>query len=125
MFAQAKDKLSETTKAVSKEPSQSSKPSMIEQFMPFVFVLAIIYFLFIRPQQKRMKKQAEFTKNLKKGDEILTSGGLLGKIEGLTDQYIILEIAEKVRVRVLRQHISSFPHEKQSQPTQQNAYRKQ
>ncbi len=117
MYTQA-----ETTTEVgqSKAPSGSPrKPSLIEQFMPFVFLLVIIYFLFIRPNQKRIKSHQEFTKNLKKGDEVLTSGGVLGKIDGLTEKYVILEIAEKVRIRVLRQNISSFSQNKK-QPTQMN-----
>lgn len=93
------------------------KPSFVEQFMPFVFLLGIVYFLFIRPHKKRMKKHQEFTKNLKKGDEVLTSGGLLGKIDGVTEKYIILEVAEKVRVRVLRQNISSSLKEDQPRPS--------
>ena len=95
------------------------KPSMIEQFMPFVFILLILYFLFIRPAQKKAKKHAEFTSNLKRGQSVLTSGGLLGKIDGLTEQYVILELAESVKVRVLRSHISSVP-ELQKKPAQSN-----
>ena len=71
-----------------KPVSSVQKPSLIEQFMPFVFLLGIIYFLFIRPNQKRIKRHQELRK-LKKGDEVLTSGGLLGKIDGLTEKYII------------------------------------
>lgn len=96
------------------------KPSMIEQFMPFVFILLILYFLFIRPAQKKAKKHAEFTSNLKRGQSVLTSGGLLGKIDGLTEQYVILELAESVKVRVLRSHISSVP-ELQKKPVQNSS----
>lgn len=83
-------------------------PSVIEQFMPFVFILAIIYFLLIRPSQKRMKLHSEFVKNLKKGDNVLTTGGILGKIEGLTKDYAILNICDGIAIRVLRSNISSF-----------------
>ena len=89
-------------------PEDARKPSVLEQFMPIVFILLIAYFLLIRPAQKRNQRHVEFTKNLKKGDSVLTSGGILGKIEGLTDQYVILEVSEKVKIRVLRQNISSF-----------------
>lgn len=93
------------------------KPSVIEQFMPFVFIILILYFLFIRPAQKKAKKHAEFTTHLKRGQSVLTSGGFLGKIDGLTEQYVILEVSEGVKVRVLRSHISSFS-ETQKKPVQ-------
>ena len=94
------------------------KPSTLEQFMPFVFILAIVYFLFIRPQQKRTKQHAEFTRNLKVGDSVLTSGGVLGEVNGLTEQYVILNIANNTKIRVLRSHISSFSNSnKQQKPS--------
>ena len=97
---------------------QAAKPSVIEQFMPFVFILAIIYFLFIRPSQKRMRLHSEFVKNLKKGDEVLTNGGLLGTIEGLTDKYITLDLGDRTLVRVLRSHVSAFSEDKNQQGAQ-------
>ncbi len=99
------------TMAVSNSSSKEApqqKPSVIEQFMPFVFIMLILYFLFIRPAQKKAKKHVEFTTHLKRGQSVLTSGGLLGKIDGLTEQYIILEVSEGVKIRVLRSHISSL-----------------
>ncbi len=99
---------SRTTAPAGPPQEESQRPSVIEQFMPFVFIILILYFLFIRPAQKKAKKHAEFTSNLKRGQSVLTSGGLLGKIDGLTEQYVILEVSEGVNVRVLRSHISSF-----------------
>ena len=93
------------------------KPSMIEQFMPFVFLLLLLYFLFIRPNQKRIKKHQEFTNTLKVGDSVLTSGGILGTVDGLTDQYVILEIANKIKIRILRSHISSSSADQQTSKT--------
>ena len=94
------------------QPGPATTPSVIEQFMPFVFILAIIYFLLIRPSQKRMRLHTNFVKNLKKGDRVLTTGGILGKIEGLTEQYVTLEICDETTIRVLRSNISSFAEEK-------------
>ena len=88
--------------------------SVIEQFMPFVFILLIIYFLLIRPSQKRMKAHAEFTQKLKKGDEVLTTGGVLGVIKGLTEKYASIEVSSGVDIRVLRSHISSFSEKPQA-----------
>jgi preprotein translocase subunit YajC len=73
------------------------------QYMSIVMLVAIVgifYFLMIRPQQKRAKEHKNFLENLKKGDKIITSGGLYGTITGITDDAITIEIAEKVRVKV-------------------------
>jgi len=74
-------------------------------FLPLILLFVVFYFLLIRPQQKKAKQQKQFLENLKKGDEVVTSGGLYGKITGITDDSITLEIAEKIRVRVLRSAI--------------------
>jgi len=102
------------------EDGPQQKPSMIEQFMPFIFILLILYFLFIRPAQKKAKKHVEFTTSLKRGQSVLTSGGLLGKIDGLTEQYVVLEVSEGVKMRVLRSHISSLS-EAQNKPAQKSS----
>ncbi len=72
-------------------------------YMSLIFIVAvfaIFYFILIRPQQKRAKQQKEFLANLKKGDKIITSGGLYGTITGISDDSVTIEIAEKVRVKV-------------------------
>ena len=65
-----------------------------------VAIVGIFYFLMIRPQQKRAKEHKNFLESLKKGDKIITSGGLYGTITGITDDSITIEIAEKVRVKI-------------------------
>jgi len=82
-------------------------PGAFEQLMPFVFIFVIFYFLLIRPQQKRAKTHQDFLTKMKRGDSVLTSGGILGTIEGLTDQFATLEIANNVRIRILRAQIVS------------------
>jgi len=84
----------------------AAKPSMLETFMPFAFVLVIFYFLLIRPQGKRAAQQAQVLANLKRGDSVLTSGGLLGTIEGLTDRFVTLQVDTGVKIRVLRSQIA-------------------
>ncbi len=78
----------------------------IVAFLPLIIIFAIFYFLLIRPQQKRAKEHQNFLKNLKKGDEVVTNGGLIGRIVSLSDDVVTLEIAEKVRVKVLRNQIA-------------------
>ena len=77
-------------------------------FIPLILMFAIFYFLLIRPQQKKQKKHRELLGSLKKGDTVVTSGGLHGKITGITDTIVTLEIAEKVRVKVGRGFISGL-----------------
>lgn len=74
-------------------------------FLPLILIFVVFYFLLIRPQQKKAKAHQEFIANLKKGDEVLTSGGIQGKITGLTDRVATLEIAENVRVKIARPYI--------------------
>ena len=76
-------------------------------FIMMAILFAIFYFLIIRPQQKKQKDLREMLANLKHGDLVLTSGGLQGKITGLTDTVATLEIADKVRVKVSRNFIVS------------------
>ena len=71
-------------------------------FLPLILLFVVFYFLLIRPQQKKAKQQKTFLENLKKGDTVITSGGLYGTITGITDASVTLEIAEKIRVRVLK-----------------------
>jgi len=74
----------------------------LASFLPMILIFVVFYFLLIRPQQKKAKALQEFLKNLKKGDEVVTGGGLHGKITGLTDSVVTLEIADNVRVKVAR-----------------------
>ncbi len=82
------------------------QPPAIMQFLPFIFIFAIFYFLIIRPQSKRAKQQEGFLSQLKRGDEIVTSSGILGTIDGLTEQFATLEIANGVKIKILRKQIS-------------------
>jgi len=70
-------------------------------------IFAIFYFLLIRPQQKRQKEVREMLKDLNRGDMVMTTGGLHGKITGLTEQVATVEVSDKVRVKVARSHIAA------------------
>lgn len=71
-----------------------------------ILMIAVFYFILIRPQQKKQKEQESWLKSLKKGDEVVTSGGVIGRISGLTDNTVTLEVQEKVRIKVLRSSVS-------------------
>ena len=81
--------------------------------VPLLLMFAIFYFLLIRPQQKKQKHHRMLLANLKKGDAVVTSGGLHGKITGITDTVVTLEIAEKVRVKVARGYIANLASSEQ------------
>ena len=92
-------------------------PSPIVNFLPFVLIFAVFYFLLIRPQQQKQKEQRVMLANLKRDDEVITAGGLYGKIVALTDRVVTLEIAPNVRVRIDRPQIVSLA--KAGGPTEQ------
>lgn len=73
--------------------------------IPILLMIVVFYFLLLRPQQKRQKEHAATLAALKKGDQVVTRGGLIGRISGLKDDVVILEVQEKVRVRALRSSI--------------------
>ena len=81
----------------------------ITGMVPFLFIFVVFYFMLIRPQQKKQREQQDWLKSLKKGDEVVTTGGLIGKITGLNDAVVTLEVQEKVRLRVLRSAIAGKP----------------
>jgi len=70
-----------------------------------LMMFGVFYFILIRPQAKRQKEHQDMLKALGKGDQIVTRGGLVGKISGVKDNELIVELQEKVRVRVLRSHV--------------------
>jgi preprotein translocase subunit YajC len=77
-------------------------------FIPLILMFAIFYFLLIRPQQQKAKKMREILSNLKKDDMVVTTGGIHGKITGLTDTIVTLEIATNVRIKVSRGQIGGM-----------------
>ena len=77
-------------------------------FIPIILMFVIFYFLLIRPQQKRQKEHRSMVSNLKKGDRIITSGGLYGRITGIDETTLTVEIADKVRVKVARSNVSAL-----------------
>ena len=75
-------------------------------FLPIILIFVIFYFLLIRPQQKRAKDHKALLSSLKVGDQVLTGGGIYGRVTGLRDDVITVEISDKVRVKVNRGHIA-------------------
>lgn len=87
-------------------------------FIPLILMFVIFYFLLIRPQQKRAKEQRQMIANLKKGDRVVTSGGLHGRITGLDETTLTVEIADKVRVKVNRANVSGVAQSAPAAPAE-------
>lgn len=97
--------ISEAKAAISATPSAQSDGSFSLIMIVAIFVL--FYFMLIRPQNKRAKEHRELTEKLKKGDEIITSGGLLAKVVSLDEQYIKVSIADGVEITLQRGAVST------------------
>lgn len=87
-------------------PAGGAQPSMLEALFPFVIMFVILYFVLLRPQMRKQKEHQSFVTSLKRGDEIITQTGILGRIEGLTEQFVTLEIADGVRIKMLRTQVA-------------------
>ena len=96
------------------------KPHFVEQMVPFILIFLLFYFLLIRPAHKRQKKHQDLLGQLKKGDQVITTGGILGIIYGLTESFVTLDLADNVRIRVLRSHISSLADKNKDPSTPSN-----
>ena len=80
---------------------------MLTSLLPFALIFVIMYFLILRPQQKRVKQHQEMVKNVRKGDTVITSGGLVGRVtKVIDDDQIEIEISDAVRVRQMRSMVS-------------------
>ena len=89
--------------------------SSFTAFIPLILMFAIFYFLLIRPQQKKAKAHKETLTQLKKGDQIVSSGGLHGVITGMSDDIVTMEIAPKVRVKISRGSVAGVLKRTQEQ----------
>ena len=76
--------------------------------MPIILMFALLYFLMIRPQMKRAKEHKTMVEALQKGDEVITAGGVLGRITGVSDAYITVEIAPETEVSVQRASVQTL-----------------
>ena len=80
--------------------------SQLGQFLPLALMFVALYFIMIRPQRKRQKEHRAMVEALAKGDEVVTAGGLLGRVADLDEQHLFIEIASGVKVQVQRQAVT-------------------
>ncbi len=80
----------------------------LTSFLPLIVIFVIFYFLLIRPQSKKAKEHKQMVEALAKGDEVVTNGGILGKIVKIGDNFVALEVAEGMQVKVQRSAVSTL-----------------
>ncbi len=95
------------------QSGQASGPSALEAMVPFILIFAVFYFLMIRPQSKQRKLHNKFLSELKRGDEVVTVSGVLGRVEGITDKIVVLEVSDDTKIKVLKYKIAG-PFKKES-----------
>ena len=86
----------------------ASSSSLFSTLLMFAAMFAILYFILIRPQQKQQKKHQALLGGLKKGDEVILSSGIMGKVFAVEDRVVILEVADKIKFKVLKQAVSGL-----------------
>jgi preprotein translocase subunit YajC len=85
--------------------AQAQEPSLLASLLPLVFIVVIFWLLIIRPQMKRNKQHRELVANLSEGDEVVSAGGLLGKITEVGDNFIQVELADGIVVKMQKQSV--------------------
>jgi len=103
------------TAAAPGNPVGGSGTSMFMNFLPLVLIFVVFYVLIIRPQQRKMDEQSKMIKALQRGDRVVTSGGIYGKITRIDGDDVTLEIADNVNIKVVRSFISGLAAK--TQPT--------
>ena len=92
--------------ALAAAPAEAADPLM--SFLPLILIFVVFYFLLIRPQTKRAKEHKKMVEELAKGDEVVTTGGLLGRITGIGENFVQIKVAEDVEVKVQKQAVANL-----------------
>ena len=92
--------------AMAQAGGEQADPLM--SFLPLIFLIVVFYFLLIRPQQKRQKEHQQKIEAIKKGDQVVTAGGLVGKVHKVDDNYVELDLAQSVRVKAVKNTIGDI-----------------
>jgi preprotein translocase subunit YajC len=91
---------------MAQDPAAQQAPGLLGSLLPLILIVVIFWFLLIRPQMKRNKQHRELVENLSVGDEVVTAGGMLGKITEVGDSFISLELADEVVIKVQRHSVA-------------------
>lgn len=81
---------------------------LVSSLLPFLLIILVFYFLILRPQQKRQKERQKLLESVKKGDRVITSGGLHGTVEGVEDKTVLIKIADNTKVKIERSAVATI-----------------
>jgi preprotein translocase subunit YajC len=90
------------------QPTQDGGPGLMSNVILFGSIILIFYFMIIRPQQKRAKERKKLLESMKKGDKVITSGGIYGTIAGIDENTVLVQIADNVKVKLDRSSIATI-----------------
>ena len=107
------------TEAFAQTAGGASSTSLLIQFAPIVLIFVIMYFLILRPQRQKARMHQELVANLRRGDTVVIAGGLIGKVAKVEDAELLVELAEGVRVRVVRATVTEV--RAKGEPVKENA----
>ena len=102
-------------------PAAGGGSLLTSGLVPMVLVMGVMYLLVMRPQMKKQKETQRMLSELKKGDDVVTTGGIIGRISGITDDIVTVQIQEGVRVRILRSAIAGRHTQKTGEPPKADA----
>lgn len=98
------------------QPAGGGAVAFISSLVPFILVILIFYFLVIMPQHRKQKKHRQMLDVLKKGDKVVTSAGIFGTVMNITDRRVTLQIADNVRIKILKDSISEVMTKEEEEP---------
>ena len=84
----------------------ASEPSLFEKLLPLLVVFMIFYIFMIRPQGRKARDHAQLLQNLKVGDEVITSGGIIGKVRSIAEAFVTIEVSNNTSIKVIKQNIA-------------------
>ncbi len=106
------DLLTSSAYAMGPAPQQGGQGdpimSLIASLLPLILIIVVFYFLLIRPQQKRAKEHRQMLENLKRGDKVITVGGLYGVVDSVNPNTVVLKVAENVKLKFSKQSIAAL-----------------
>ncbi len=96
------------TNAYAQTAAPDAAANPLISFLPLIILFGIFYFMLIRAQMKRAKEQRAMIAALSRGDEVLTNGGILGRVEEIAEQFVVLEVAPNVSIKLQKQAVSAI-----------------
>lgn len=90
------------------QQGEGGEMNILNSMLPFLLIILVFYFLILRPQQKRQKDKQRLLESVKKGDKVITAGGMHGTVEGIEDKIVLVKIADGVKVKLEKSSITNI-----------------